>query len=271
MLYLCTIINTNTFTMKVTLNTNVFPIIRVGMYNTNISSDEIFDDNTIIDDKENGYIHFTPEYFWDNFKNDLYVKRISELASDYLNGKHEFNGVEVTIKCKNIFGPREYNFATDELVLDVSYNKRKLLKFAKDNREDFDTFLHKNYTSYDGFMSFTANNYDEWLVDFKDNEFRSIGAVLSYAFRGWEHEYENTFDCYVREQIGYDYSEFVDYEDHDAEVVILETYVKDNYTDINVDSIDYDSFEFEILDIDSCKKIVNDVIEKIESHTLPLF
>ena len=257
--------------MKVTLNTNVFPIIRVGMYNTNISPDEIFDDYNLIEDKENGYIHFTPEYFWDNFKNDLYVKRISELAGDYLNGKHEFNGVEITIKCKHIFSPREYNFATDELVLDITYNKRKLLKFAKDEREDFNTFLHKNYTSYDGFMSFTANNYDEWLEDFKINEFRSIGAILSYTFEGWEHEYENTFDWYVREQMGYDYSEFVDSEDYEAEVVILETYVKDNYKDINVDSIDYDSFEFEILDIDSCKKIVNEVVEKIESHTLPLF
>ena len=66
--------------MKVTLNSNLFPIIRVGMYDSHISSDSIFDDYTINDDKENGYIHYDSDYFWENFQNDKYKKRINELA-----------------------------------------------------------------------------------------------------------------------------------------------------------------------------------------------
>lgn len=260
--------------MKVTLNSNLFPIIRVGMYNSNISPDEIFDDYTINDDKENGYIHYDSEYYWDNFQNDKYKKRIAELAKEYLSEPiDDGEGNVINIKCKEIYSPKFYNFSTDEIVMEVKYNKTQLLKVAKKEREIFGDFLYENYTSRDGFASFTSNNYNDWLIGFKDNDARDIGAILSYIFRDWENWGSNngTFDEYVRNELSYGYSEFIDCEDYEAEVVILETYVKDNYKDINVDSIDYDSFEFEILDEDSCKKIVLGVIQGIENHTIDMF
>lgn len=258
--------------MKVTLNTNLFPIISVGMYNSNISPDEIFDDYTINDDKENGYIHFDSEYYWDNFQNDKYKKRIAELAGEYLNGKIvSLNGTEITIKCRHIFSPSYYNFSTDEIVIDVTYNKRKLLQVAKDERDQFEAFLKAKYTSYDGFASFTSNNYDDWLIGFKDNDSRDVGAILSYIYFMWQNEDHGTFDEYVRNELSYGYSEFIDSEDYEAEVVILETYVKENYKDLTIDSIDFDSFEFEILDNDSCKKIVVGIFNSIENNTLSMF
>ena len=257
--------------MKVTLNSNLFPIIRVGMYDSHISSDSIFDDYTINDDKENGYIHYDSDYFWENFQNDKYKKRINELASEFLDGKIDNdNGIEITIKCKEIYSPKEYNFATDEIVMDVTYSKMKILQVVKKDTETFNQFLKDNYTSYDGFMSFTSNNYDDWLVDFEENEIRSVGAVLSYLFqeRITENRYE--FETFVVEGVGY-YSEYIDSTDYENEVVILKNYIKDNYLDISIDNIDFDQFGFEILDSVSCVSIFKEVFNEIESNTMSMF
>jgi hypothetical protein len=257
--------------MKVTLNSNLFPIIRVGMYNSNISSDEIFDDYTIVDDKENGYIHYDVDYFWSNFQNDKYVKRIEELAGEYLNGKIDNgNGIDITIKCKEIYSPKFYNFGTDEIVIDVTYSKSKILQVVKKEREIFNQFLKDNYTSYDGFNSFTSNNYDDWLVDFKENEIRSVGAVLTYLFQDSITYNKSQFEIFVNEGVGY-YSEYIDSTDYENEVVILKNYVKDNYIEVNIDSIDFDQFGFEILDTESCKSIFKEVMNEIESNTMSMF
>jgi hypothetical protein len=257
--------------MKVTLNSNLFPIIRVGMYNSNISPDEVFDDYTIIDDKENGYIHYDVDYFWSNFQNHKYVKRIEELAGEYLNGKIDNgNGIDITIKCKEIYSPKYYNFSTDEIVMDVTFNKTKVLQVVKKEREIFNQFLKDNYTSYDGFTSFTSNNYDDWLVDFKENEIRSVGAVLTYLFQDSIKYNRFQFEIFVNEGVGY-YSEYIDSTDYENEVVILKNYVKDNYVDLTIDSIDFYQFDFEILDNESCVSIFKEVMNEIESNTMLMF
>lgn len=257
--------------MKVTLNSNLFPIINVGMYNSNISSENVFDDYTIIDDKENGHIHYDVDYFWSNFQNDKYKKRIGELASEFLDGKIENdNGIEITIKCKEIYSPKYYNFGTDEIVMDVTFNKTKVLQVVKKERETFNQFLKDNYTSYDGFTSFTSNNYNDWLVDFEGNEVRSIGAVLSYLFQNTIKDNRHHFETFVVEGIGY-YSDYIDSSEYESEVVILKKYVKDNYIEVNIDSIDFDQFGFEILDNESCVSIFKEVISEIESNTMSMF
>jgi hypothetical protein len=257
--------------MKVTLNSNLFPIIRVGMYNSNISSDEIFDDHTIVDDKENGYIHYDVDYFWSNFQNDKYVKRIQELSGEFLNGTIDNgNGIEITIKCKEIYSPKFYNFGTDEIVMDVTYSKSKILQVVKKDTETFNKFLKDNYTSYDGFTSFTSNNYNDWLVDFEENEIRSVGSVLTYLFQESITENKRDFETFVVENIGY-YSDYIDSTDYENEVVLLKKYVKDNYLELTIDNIDFDQFGFEVLDNESCVSIFKEVVNEIESNTMSMF
>jgi hypothetical protein len=241
------------------------------MYESNISPYNVFDDYVINEDKENGDIHYDVDYFWSNFQNDKYKKRIQELASEFLNGKiNDGEGIEITIKCKEIYSPKEYNFGTDEIVMDVTYNKTKILHAVKKEYENFDGFLKDNYTSYDGFMSFTSNNFDDWLVDFKDNNDRSVGAVLSYLFQYEISENKHEFENFVVENIGY-YSDYIDSTDYENEVVILKNYVKDNYLELTIDNIDFDQFGFEVLDNESCVSIFKEVVNEIESNTMSMF
>lgn len=254
--------------MKTLLNSNLLPIISVAMYGTTLEPSNLFDDYSINDDKKEGYIHFNSEWYWDNFDNDKYVKHIENLAGSFLNGTIESNGIEVGVKCGSIYRPKYYNFANDEIDLTVTFNKTKVLNFAKKNKEQFNSFLKNNYSSYDGFRSSTANNYTEWLTDYKDNNSQSIGAVFTFVLSDYIEENisdYNTFSEYVIENTFY--TEFVNYTEYDSEVETLENIVKENYLNINLETF---TFESEILDFEAVQKIVKETIKNIESNTLQL-
>lgn len=256
--------------MKVLINSNLFQIVNVGMYNSDLSPENMFNDYDNDNDYQQGDVNFDSEYFWDNFKNDLYVKRIEELCKEYVGSKLDNEqGVVIKMEVGRIYRPKYYNFSTDEIEIEVTYNKNKIKSFISKNRFEFDSFLENNYSSYDGFMSFTSNNYNDWLNDFNDNNVTSIGSVLTYIFCTGEY-YETSFSDYVGSQ-QLNYWEFVDTDKIDSEVETLKKYIQDNYITIDVDTINYDSFEFEVLSVDKCKEIVKKRILDINNNTMSMF
>jgi hypothetical protein len=189
--------------MKANLNTNLFPIINVGMYYSFISPDSIFDDYDINEDFENGDSEYNAEQFWDNFDNDKYKAKIQELAADFLT--YEIDENFITIEAGELYSPKYYNFDTDNIELIVNFDKFKLLDEIKKDVNAFNTFLKEKYSSYDGFCSFTANNFDQWYIDYKDEKETAIGALLTYLFK--DSDYKEKFYYYVFENIGF-YSDF---------------------------------------------------------------
>ena len=138
-----------------------------------------------------------------DYKFDDLMKSIVSVYKD--NEKHILTEMNIpfinSIKLKKTyFTPREYNFKTDELDFNISVNKIKLLKALdklKDNKK-FDKHLHDNYSSYDGFMSFTPNNYKELReqITTRGDEFeQSMGALITYLV-GRERLRSIEFDVY---------------------------------------------------------------------------
>lgn len=189
--------------MKANLNTNLFNIIDVGMYYSPISPESVFDDYCINEDFEENASPYNADQFWDNFDNDKYRAKIQELAADFLT--YEIDENFVTIEAGELYSPKYYNFDTDNIELIVNFDKFKLLDEIKKDVNAFDSFLKENYSSYDGFCSFTANNFDEWYIDYKDEKETAIGALLTYLFK--DSEYKESFNIYVYENIGF-YSDF---------------------------------------------------------------
>ena len=252
--------------MKAHLNTNLFPIISVGMYNSFLAPESIFNSQQINEDKEEGHINYDSEYFDDNFQNDLYEKAIQDRADYFLTGRHEANGIEIEIKTGEIYSPSAYNFATDQLDLEVTFNKTLVKQYAKNNQEEFDDFLREHFTSYDGFHSYTANNYEEWKEDFKNNTSQSIGAILTFIFLDELDYFRDSFyeDCNSELY----YWEFVDTTKVDAEQKMVENYVCNNYQDFHFNSLEH--LDLEYLDLDAVIKIALDKFNEIESQTLEL-
>ena len=243
------------------LNTNLFPIISVGMYYTALSPDSIFDDYQINEDFESGEIKYGSEYFWDNFDNSKYVAKIESIATHFLDGTHEADGIKIDIKVGKIYSPSYYNFATDQIDLDVDYNKDQLLAYAEENMDNFNEYLKENYSSYDGFNSFTANNYSDWVEDFKNDNEQSVGAVLTYLFRDEEMQDQFMNEVYNSEVY---YWDFVDDSEYNKVYDELALYVSDNYPNLDRDICPVEHDDIDVM------SIYKDLINKIESNTLTL-
>lgn len=253
--------------MRALLNTNLFPILNVGMYNSEISPDTIFDSGIFEQNREEGYIHYDEEYYWDNFDYDKYKKEIVRIASETLSDVILENGIEIKIKVGELYSPKEYNFATDNVDLIVTFNKNKVLKFAKDNEEVFNGYLHKKYSSYDGFWSLTANNYEDWYIDFKDNEERAIAAILCFIFDVNFESYQSSFieQCYSKLY----YSNFVEETGAIEEMAFIKNYIQNMYIDFEIDCMKND-YPFGFLNEKEIEKYSNYYINLIEDKTYEL-
>ena len=256
--------------MKAQINTNLFPIISVGMYNSILAPESIFNSSQIDDDRLEGCINYGSEYFDDNFQNDLYEKAVQDRADYFLTGRHEANGISIEIKTGEIYSPKAYNFATDQLDLEVIFNKTLVKQYAKNNQEYFDDFLREHFSSYDVFHSYTPNNYDDWAKDFKDETPQSIGAVLTFIFLDELDDFREGFyqDCHSELY----YWDFVDTTKIDLEQKIIEDYVCTHYQEIFLNTFldDLYEMEFEHFDKDDILAVALRKCKDIESHTLEL-
>jgi len=93
------------------------------------------------------------------------------------------------------YSPREYNFHTNTIDVDIKVNRRKLLNKARElcNSDDFTNYLHDNYTSMSGFISYTPNNKIELLEQLEtqgDEYEQSIGAIITYLLGDTAREIE---------------------------------------------------------------------------------
>lgn len=81
------------------------------------------------------------------------------------------------------YHPKYYNFETDSVVFDFAYTDKLcefMLGYAAMNRDNFEEFLEKKFTSCDGFASFTPNNWDDWYDGYIKDDFRCVSALLYF-------------------------------------------------------------------------------------------
>ena len=110
----------------------------------------------------------------------IYIDMLESVLSDALPSDV---GDSFELAYTGMYHPRFYNFETDYIEFTFEYDdslKSYLAKYAMDNKEDFDWFLHDNFTSRDGFYSFTPNNYAEWLEGYNENNTQCVSALLTY-------------------------------------------------------------------------------------------
>ena len=119
---------------------------------------------------------------------DAFTKKIGEEYTSELESifKEALGYEDFNMEFVCISSPREYNFATDQIVYNLT---------TKDDEKFFEVVrakMHEHYatlkdmikerhTSYDGFFSFMSNNIDEWFDEVKENEHRPyLECVLEY-------------------------------------------------------------------------------------------
>lgn len=104
--------------------------------------------------------------------------------------------------------PRFYNFRTDRLVISCMVDVPKLRAYAfKTKRNEFESYLKDNFTSYDGFISFvpnTPNKFKEWMKE-SENKQRAIDCLIEfyllntidldhYHYELWDYAYTKHYE-----------------------------------------------------------------------------
>jgi len=113
-------------------------------------------------------------------KNSTYI--LGELGVDFIK-KIKFTG--------KTNSPKEYNFSTDTLDFDLTIDKKAMLHKLREleNDSEFDQYLKDHFTGYDGFWSFTPNNYIDLKAEILGvgREFdQAIGALITYLAKNLE-------------------------------------------------------------------------------------
>jgi hypothetical protein len=272
------------------LSTNLFPIVNIGMYtNQTCDSDLLIDTYAIDNDFNEGLISYDADTFWNNFDNTKFKAVILERATDFITDNVKPLLVDlglgiIDIKVVGMYSPKYYNFESDSLNFDLVTDDKftdniiDVINFLEPNElADLSKFLKDNYTSYDGFTSFTDNNVDDLIESIKDGQEREIGAFLTWYWSWTDSSYEcGNWECYLNEDFPM-YDEFLtdDFikECNEIRDYIVE-YTKDNYSRLSktemIDAICEHFIDYDDIVYSSIENCVSDTIRMIESNTLEL-
>ena len=119
-----------------------------GFYNS--IHDSVFDSETesILEDY--------PGKKWDDFR---WTYNWDGYARSYVNAINSEIGMK--LEFRNLWSPREYNFATDEIYCFLKADDVKKISSAL-NSETLKRLIKERFTSRDGFSSFYSNDIEEW-------------------------------------------------------------------------------------------------------------
>ena len=95
---------------------------------------------------------------WDNAG---YEEAVAQGCVAYLNDLLKDWGVQFTFQ--SIWHPREYNFKTDSVNVEVELDPDRIDKWVDSKYELIAEAVRKAHTSRDGFISYHSNDMDDWV------------------------------------------------------------------------------------------------------------
>lgn len=186
-------------TQAIKSNTGVMhSLISLGTYDGQTCCvDNFIDDYGITEDFDEGCIDYLPEEYWEAFDNSKYMDELQRLANDFIQEEIAPSVLALDIGIKSIKGvgtwsPKEYNFATDELILEIEVEddfQETVIELIRnlegEELSSYEKYLKRHCTSYDGFSSFVSNE----IPDIIDEIQRDINATELDCFIDWYVEY----------------------------------------------------------------------------------
>ncbi len=181
--------------ISVELNTGVVEVLDAGQY---CSILQIPDDAKWTD--ENSKI-------WDEY--------VIEKAKPYLIDAIHQTDENIIVDNFSYYHPQFYNFETDKIDFVVKLSKDLLDKlFAEyQNNSEFIDFL-KRYKSRDGFLSWMADNKNDFIKQCENENWRSLAQILTFNARDFLDKNQKDFENDVYENSG---SLALDYEEEENE------------------------------------------------------
>ena len=122
---------------------------------------------------EDSYLSVNRSYFYNQIAEDY-----TNFYIDALNERLEGFTLNATYKCFE--SPREYNFETDRIFIEIEENHAiDFIKYIiKNYKKELEKKIKDRFTSRDGFISFYKNSLDLWIDDYSEWDFNMIGTCL---------------------------------------------------------------------------------------------
>ena len=164
-----------------------------GFYESNLyNSDSLY--HITQSDIDEGYLQKNQYYDIDSWED--FTKEVSEAAVNELENILLDNDIIQEMHLKDIYSPKYYNFETDSLIIDIKLNLRKLKTYCfKTKKEAFNDYLKRYFTSYDGFISFIANNLNDFIQDYKQQpNTKELNTMIEFYLLNQIYGSDTDFD-----------------------------------------------------------------------------
>ena len=134
------------------------------IYDLNESEEEIL---------YNNYLTVNTSYFYNQIAEDY-----TNFYIDELNERLEGFTLKATYKCFE--SPREYNFKTDRIFIEIEENHAVdfIEYIVKNYKKELEQKIEDRFRSRSGFISFYKNSIDLWAKDFKEWDCNMIGTCF---------------------------------------------------------------------------------------------
>ena len=133
-------------------------------FDLNESEQEVIEDN---------YLSVNRSYFYNQIAEDY-----TNFYIDALNEELDGFTLKATYKC--FTSPREYNFETDRIFIEIEENHAiDFIKYIiKNYKKELENKIKERFTSRDGFWSHYKNRLDLWPKDYSEWDCNMIGTCF---------------------------------------------------------------------------------------------
>ena len=125
------------------------------------------------------------QILWDSYLSINRSYFYNQIAEDYTNFYIEIlnrrlKGFTLKAKFNLITSPREYNFETDRIFIEIEENHAiDFIKYIiKNYKKELEKKIEDRFTSRDGFYSFYKNSIDLWPQDYSKWDYNQIGTCF---------------------------------------------------------------------------------------------
>ena len=183
-----------------------------GFYNSYISSDiehqigqqiewdtDIYDLNE--DEQqilEDNYLSVNRSYFYNQIAED-YTNFYIDNLNARLNYAYPDHGFTLNAKFSFLTSPREYNFETDRIFIDIEKDHAiDFIKYIiKNYKKELEEKIKQRFTSRDGFWSHYKNGLDLWTQDYSEWDCNMIGTCFELFDFDELHFYESLSETII--------------------------------------------------------------------------
>ena len=127
----------------------------------------------------NNYLSVNTSYFYNQIAENYTNFYIDDLNAK-LNYAYPDHGFTLNAKFSFLTSPREYNFTTDRIFIDIEKNHAiDFIKYIiKHYKKELEEKIKQRFTSRSGFYSYYENSLDLWPKDYSEWDHNQIGTCF---------------------------------------------------------------------------------------------